>query len=88
LIDVRSFSNFGGAAFPQALDGQGNLNPNLNSYQTGGSSQAAGQNATVLVRVFYKWRIYTPMFARYFSNMSDGTTRLISSSLAFKNEPY
>ena len=89
LIDVRSFTNFGMAGYPQALDAQGNLNPDLNSYQPGGSSQVNGQNAIVLVRAFYKWPLLTPLFGHYFSNMGDGSNlRLISSSVAFKNEPY
>lgn len=87
LIDVRSFANFGNAAYPQALDANGNLNPNLNSFQPGGSSLIPGQNAIVLVRVFYKWQLYTPIFGSYFSNMANNT-RLLSYSLAFKNEPF
>jgi Flp pilus assembly protein TadG len=89
LVDVRSFANFNGTNFPPALDAQGNLNPNLNSYQPGASSQAAGQNPIVSVRVLYKWKIYTPMFSKYFENMGSGSgTRLIAFSAAFKNEPF
>lgn len=89
LVDVRSFSNFNNANFPPALDAQGNLNPNLNSYQPGVSSQTAGQNPIVSVRVLYKWRLYTPLFAQYFENMGTGSgIRLIGFSAAFKNEPY
>ena len=87
LIDVRAFPNFSTAAYPQALDANGNLNPNLNSYQPGASSQVPGQNAIVLVRVFYTWQLYTPLFGSYFSNMANNT-RLLSYSLAFKNEPF
>ena len=86
LIDVRSFSNFGSAAFPQALDGAGNVNPALNSYQTGGSSQN-GNNAIVLVRAFYKWKMNTPLLGAYFSN-AQNNTRLLSTSVAFRNEPF
>ena len=89
LVDVRSFSNFNTTNFPSALDAQGNLNPNLNSYQPGASSQAAGQNPIVSVRVLYKWKIYTPMFSTYFENMGTGSgIRLIAFSAAFKNEPF
>lgn len=86
LIDVRSFSNFGSAAFPQALDAAGNVNPALNSYQTGGSGQAGG-NAIVLVRAFYKWKMNTPLLGAYFSN-AQNNTRLLSTSVAFRNEPF
>ena len=86
LIDVRSFSSFGTAAFPPALDGAGNVNPGLNSYQTGGSGQGGG-SAIVLVRAFYKWKMNTPLLGAYFSNAQDNT-RLLSTSVAFRNEPY
>jgi Flp pilus assembly protein TadG len=89
LIDVRSFTNFANSAYPPALDGAGNLNPNLNAYQPGASSEAAGSNPIVLVRVLYKWQLYTPLFAQYFENMGTGSgTRLIGFSVAFKNEPF
>ncbi|HXJ02965.1 MAG TPA: TadE/TadG family type IV pilus assembly protein [Micropepsaceae bacterium] len=88
LIDVRSFTNFGTTNFPPALDANGNLNPNLNAYQPGGSSQGGG-NAIVSVRVMYVWQLYTPLFAQYFENMGKGSgQRLIGFSAAFKNEPY
>ena len=87
FVDVRSFGNFGAADFPAPLDANGNLKPNLNSYQPGGSSQVPGQNSIVLVRVFYTWSLVTPVISNYFSNMA-GSKRLISASMAFKNEPY
>jgi Flp pilus assembly protein TadG len=87
LIDVRAFSNFGGASYPEALDEGGNLNPNLDSFNLGGSG--LGGEAIVLMRVFYKWQLFTPLFAEYFANITGvGNVRLISSSLAFKNEPF
>lgn len=86
-VDVRSFSSFGTAAYPQALDAAGNLNPSLNSYQPGGSSDTAGVNTIVLIRAFYKWKLLTPMVSAHFANMS-GSTRLLSASVAFRNEPY
>jgi Flp pilus assembly protein TadG len=89
LVDVRSFTNFNNANFPPATDAQGNINPNLNAFQPGGSSQVAGQNPIVSVRVLYKWKLYTPMFAQYFENTGKGSgVRLISYSAAFKNEPF
>jgi Flp pilus assembly protein TadG len=89
LVDVRSFTNFNNTNFQPALDANGNLNPNLNNYQPGGSSQIAGQNPIVSVRVLYKWQLYTPLFAQYFENMGHGSgIRLIGFSAAFKNEPY
>lgn len=86
-IDVRSFSNFGGSSYPPALDEDGELNPDLNSFQTGSSGAATNGSPIVLVRVFYKWQLFTPIFAQYFKNMPDNV-RLISSSVAFRNEPF
>ena len=85
LIDVRSFSNFGAAAFPPPLD-HGNLSNDLNNFNPGASSKS-GQSSIVLVRAFYKWKFFTPLIGQYFSNMA-GDVRLISSSAAFKNEPF
>jgi Flp pilus assembly protein TadG len=80
-IDVRAFSNFASANFPDALDDEGNMNEDLDSFVPGTSCQV------VLVRGFYEWGLITPIFANYFANMGD-QTRLISASVAFRNEPY
>ena len=56
-IDVRDFASFGNAAYPPPLDANGNINPNLNSFQTGSSSNTAGaSDDIVLVRAFYTYR--------------------------------
>ena len=80
-IDVRAFSNFTTSAYPPPLDADGNINPNLDSYQIGGSCQV------VLVRAFYTWPLFTPFFSQYFANMGN-STRLLSASIAFRNEPF
>lgn len=80
-IDVRAFNGFGGSSFPAALDANGNLNPNLNQFQVGTSCQV------VLVRAFYAWELFTPVFAYYYANMGNDN-RLLTSSVAFRNEPY
>jgi Flp pilus assembly protein TadG len=87
LIDVRSFNSFATAQFPAPTDAQGNLNPGLNAFQPGGSSQLNGNSSIVLVRAFYTWQLMTPMFAQYYANMPGGQ-RLIATSVAFRNEPY
>src|SRR5882672_2655916 len=86
-VDVRAFGSFGAADFPPPVDANGNLIPNLNNFNPGGSSQAPGGNSIVLVRIYYTWKLITPLFSQYFSNMA-GQTRLISASMAFKNEPF
>jgi Flp pilus assembly protein TadG len=80
-IDVRSFTNFSSAAYPTAINANGTLNTTLNSYQLGKAGDV------VLVRGFYTWPLFTPVFSAYFSNLS-GNVRLISASAAFRNEPF
>ena len=87
-LDVRAFSSFGGVAFPPPLDPDDNFdNVNMNHFEIGESGNISGGSSIVLVRGFYVWQIYTPVFGQYFSNMS-GNKRLLSSSVAFKNEPF
>jgi hypothetical protein len=88
LIDVRAFSSFGGAGYEDEFDSEGNVNDELDGYDLGQSGASGGADI-VLVRAFYKWPLYTPGFSQYFSNMPNGEQyRLISSSVAFRNEPF
>jgi Flp pilus assembly protein TadG len=80
-IDVRAFSSFGSSGYPDPIDDDGNLNTNLDTFQPGTSCQI------VLVRGFYTWQLFTPFFANYFANLGSDT-RLLSASVAFRNEPY
>jgi Flp pilus assembly protein TadG len=42
----------------------------------------------VLVRTYYSWPLFTPLLSDALANQGDGTSRLITSAKAFKNEPY
>ncbi len=87
-IDVQSFSSFGGVGFPAPLDPEGDFdNVNMDHFDIGESGNIAGGSSIVLVRAFYVWPLYTPMFSHFFGNMSGGK-RLLSASVAFKNEPF
>ena len=86
-IDVRSYSSFAGAAFPNPINDDGTLNPNLNTYSLGGSTQASGVDTIVLARAFYTWQMFTPLIGRFYANMPNNV-RLLSSSVAFRNEPF
>ncbi len=79
-VDVRSFSDFSAVSLPDAVDGDGNLNQNLD-YSVGGSTDV------VVVRAFYVWDIVTPDHFTGLSNMSGGK-RLIAAAAAFRNEPF
>jgi len=86
LIDVRSFSSFGSSSFPSPLDQDGAVKSGFDSFSTG-SSSAAGGASIVLVRAMYTWPLYTPGLSSYFSNMQ-AKQRLLSASVAFRNEPF
>jgi Flp pilus assembly protein TadG len=87
-LDVREFSSFGGTSFPPPTDAGGNIDPNAtNNFQPGTSGNISGGNSIVLVRGFYEWQLFTPMFGQFLANMP-GNKRLLSASVAFKNEPF
>lgn len=46
-----------------------------------------GANEVILVRAYYEWQVFTPLFGSIFANMSDGK-RLVVSSMMFRNEPF
>jgi len=46
-----------------------------------------GANEVILVRAYYQWTVFTPLFGTVFANMQDGK-RLVVSSMMFRNEPF
>lgn len=80
-VDVEAFSDFGNVTIPNPIDGNGQLNPNLNHYAIGGPGDI------VLVRTFYTWNIITPLLKPFFANLSSGA-RLMTSASTFRNEPF
>jgi Flp pilus assembly protein TadG len=87
-IDVQSFSSFGGVSFPTPLDADKKFdNVNMNHFDIGESGNISGGSSIVLVRAFYVWPLFTPVIGQYFANMY-GNNRLLSTSVAFKNEPF
>jgi Flp pilus assembly protein TadG len=80
-IDVESYSGFGTANFSAPLLADGTLNPALSKYQPGNPCDV------VLLRVFYKWQVITPLISPLMANMPNNTM-LMSASAAFRNEPY
>ena len=80
-VDVEAYSDFGDVQIPDPIGPDGKLNQNLDNYQLG----VAGN--IVLVRTFYTWDIITPLLKPFFANLANGQ-RLLSSSSAFRNEPF
>ncbi len=79
-VDVESFSQFSGNSFSNPIV-NGALDPNLNNFSPGNAGDV------VLVRTFYKWNIITPLLRPFLANLTGGQ-HLISSTAAFRNEPF
>lgn len=80
-LDVRAYTSFGNTAFANPITAQGTLDTNVSQFSPGGPC------SIVVVRGFYVWQLFTPIFGNYFSNMAN-RQRLISTAFAFRNEPY
>lgn len=73
----------------QSFANVGNGTPTANGAmdQTQLGYTPGGADEVILVRAYYQWQIFTPMFGTIFANMADGR-RLIVSSMLFRNEPF
>ncbi|HWA91231.1 MAG TPA: TadE/TadG family type IV pilus assembly protein [Rhizomicrobium sp.] len=80
MIDVESFSNFGGVGFSNPLDGTGQMKT-MNAFSTGNACDV------VLVRVFYAWTVFTPVLTPFLTNMANNK-HLLYSAASFRNEPF
>ncbi len=80
-IDVESFSSFSSASYANPLTGSNTLNPALDNYSPGGVC------SVVLLRTFYTWPVVTPLLTPFLTNMANNE-HLMSSTAAFRNEPY
>jgi len=80
-VDVRTFGNFGTSNFSNGLDGDGNFS------NVGFQFNPGGRNEIVLARVYYEWELITPVISAPLQNLSNGN-RLITASIAFRNEPF
>jgi len=81
-FDVRTFEDFDDVDLTDPNDGDG--------VDTSGFGFDPGEERdVVMVRVFYEWKIITPLIGEYghFANMS-GNRRLLTSTAAFRNEPF
>ena len=80
-VDIRTFQDFGDVVVDDPIDQAGNLDKGAFEFKPGDAGDI------VLVRVFYSWKLNTPLIGNIFANLS-GNRRLIVSSLAFRNEPF
>ncbi len=79
-LDVRKYTGFNNAAFPAALDSNGNMVGNM-SFDPGAPGDV------IVVRAFYTWPMLTPTVGTQFVNMAGGH-RLLEASISFRNEPF
>lgn len=80
-IDVRTFGSFAATTFVDPIDEDTGEFAETETFQAGASSQI------VVVRVFYEWKLITPMIGIPLSNMSSNR-RLLQSTVVFRNEPF
>jgi Flp pilus assembly protein TadG len=82
-LDVRTFSTFNGLATTPPMNA-GTFAP------PAGLCFSAGQPTDiVLVRAYFEWSLFTPLLNNALENMGGGSgKRLITSTTAFRNEPY
>lgn len=82
FLDVRRFASFVDAANNPPNPIQNNQFSGAGmGYQPGASSDI------VVVRVYYRWHVMTPLFEPIFQNISGGE-RILVSTLMFRNEPF
>jgi Flp pilus assembly protein TadG len=80
-LDVRRFSNFGGAQLTDPLDGNGNLKNDF-TYDPGQGGDV------VVVRAFYPWELPALLPKAISMGNMQGDSRLLMATAAFRNEPF
>jgi Flp pilus assembly protein TadG len=81
-IDVRTFSNFSSLAAAPAVNPT-TFNPATTCWSDGQPTDI------VLVRCYFEWSLITPLLNTALQNMGGASgKRLITSTTAFRNEPF
>lgn len=81
-LDVDRFTSF--------VDASNGMNEPIQDNQfspTGMGYQPGDSSDIVVVRAYYRWKIMTPLFEPVFQNISGGT-RVLTSTMMFRNEPF
>ena len=82
-VDVRSFSDFDSITSTSAIDGDGELTPEVTS---GASYDPGDELEVVVVRVYYDWKLFAPGISKL-ADLANGR-RLLTAGAAFRNEPF
>jgi Flp pilus assembly protein TadG len=80
FLDVDRYDSFANVGNGTPTAG-GAIDLGQINYQPGGADEV------ILVRAYYQWEVFTPLFGSIFANMNDGK-RLVVSSMLFRNEPF
>ncbi len=80
FVDVQSYSSFSTVKIVDPIDAGKNFLPAM-QYNPGGAGDI------VVVRLFYQWPLFVTGLGYNISNLT-GSKRLLSATVAFRNEPY
>lgn len=88
FLDVQTFSDFNSLATVPPVDPT-TFNPGAANNPTPTCFSPGQPTDIVLVRAYFEWDLFTPLLNNALENMGSGSgKRLISSTTAFRNEPY
>jgi len=79
-VDVETFPTFAAVTAPQVVTNKV-FNPAALSFSPG------GPGSIVVVRAYYQWPLIVPLMSQALQQLNGGET-LITSTAAFRNEPY
>ncbi|MEJ1967539.1 MAG: TadE/TadG family type IV pilus assembly protein [Rhizomicrobium sp.] len=80
-VDMNAYTGgYTGNSFSNPILPDGTLNPEHNI------NPGTACNV-VLLRVFYKWHVITPVLSQFLTNMGGGY-HLVTATAAFRNEPF
>jgi Flp pilus assembly protein TadG len=80
VVDVRTFADFAAISLAPPVTGNA-LDPTKTTFNSGGAC------SIVLVRVFYPYTLMAPLYEPGMPNLGP-TQRLITATVAFRNEDY
>lgn len=81
-VSVSSFNRFSSSNIQDfVLDRKGSLDQSKMTYDPGDAGDI------IVVRIFYDWRIMTPVIGQYLSNKG-GNSIILASTFTYRNEPF
>jgi len=83
-VDVDRFDDFASVNIPPAVEDDGTLSTSV----TNPSFSIGNPMDVVVVRVYYKWKFFTPMIGHFLQSSNMTNERLLTTGAAFRNEPY